>query len=154
VIATDLAHAERQLALTPGLRLALAFLRRADLAELPDGRVDIDGERVFAVVQRYPSLETGAPVFEAHRRYLDVQFVVSGQEIIGWTPLDRLRVTQEYDAAKDACLGTVPTTDVTGVLVRAGQLAVLYPEDAHAPKLAAGGAAQVVKIVVKVVVEP
>jgi len=47
MIATDLAHAERQAAPTPGLRQALAFLGRPDLAALPDGRVEIDGERVF-----------------------------------------------------------------------------------------------------------
>jgi biofilm protein TabA len=154
MIATDLAHAERQLPPTPGLRLALAFLARADLAELPDGRVAIDGERVFAMVQRYTTVQTDAPRFEAHRRYCDVQFVVSGRETIGWAPLARLRVTEPYDAAQEACFGVVAAADVTGVLLGAGQLVVLYPEDAHAPQLAAGGPSPVHKIVVKVVVDP
>jgi YhcH/YjgK/YiaL family protein len=154
VIATDLAHAERQLPPTPGLRRALAFLARADLADLPDGRVAIDGERVFALVQRYTTVQTDAPRFEAHRRYCDVQFVVAGQEIIGWAPLERLQVTEPYDATREACFGTVAAADVTGLRLGAGQFVVLYPEDAHAPKLAAGSAGQVVKIVVKVAVEP
>jgi len=154
MIATDLSHAEEQAALTPGLRLALAFLGRADLAALPDGAVEIDGERVFALVQRYDTVETDAPLFEAHRRYIDVQFVVSGREVIGWAPLPQLHVIEEYDAAKDACFGTVAASEVTAVQLRAGQLVILRPEHAHAPKLAAGGPSPVHKIVVKVAVDP
>jgi biofilm protein TabA len=153
VIATNLVHAERQLPPTPGLRRALAFLARADLADLPDGRVAIDGEQTFALVQRYTTVQTDAPRFEVHRRYCDVQFVVSGRETIGWASLARLHVTQPYDAAQEACFGTVAAADVTGVRLDAGQLVVLYPEDAHAPKLAAGGPSPVHKIVVKVAVD-
>ena len=154
MIVAALADAEGQAAPTPGLRQAFAFLRRSDVAALPDGRVEVDGDRVFALVQRYETAETDAPLFEAHRRYIDVQFVVSGRETIGWAPLAQLRVTQPYDAAKEACFGTVPATEVTSVLLRAGELAVLYPEDAHAPKLAAGRPSAVHKIVVKVALTP
>ena len=55
-----------------------------------------------------------------------------------------------YDAAKDAWLGTVPAAEITPVRLSAGQLAVLYPADAHAPKRAAGAPVPVSKIVVKV----
>ena len=58
MIVTDLIHFERQVPLTPALRRAVEFLRRPDLASLSEGRVEIDGEKVFALPQRY---ETAAP---------------------------------------------------------------------------------------------
>ena len=82
-----------------------------------------------------------------------MQFVVSGREVIGWAPLAQLHVTEEYTVAKDACFRTVAAADITGIRLRAGRLAMLYPEDAHAPKLAAGGPSPVHKIVVKVAVD-
>jgi YhcH/YjgK/YiaL family protein len=61
-----------------------------------------------------------------------------------------MTITETYDIEKDACLGTVPKDEITPVYLQAGQLAVLYPEDGHAPKLAAGSPSHVVKVVVKV----
>ena len=149
---TDLEHAAGQLpdGCLPGR--ALEFLRRKDLLPLPDGKVAIDGERVFAIVQRYVPAAAAEPEFEYHRKYIDVQYIVSGAEVIGWAPVGRMTVTKPYDADKDACLGSVPAGEWTPVRLEAGQLAVFYPEDAHAPKLRAGAAASVMKIVIKVAV--
>ena len=150
MIVSDLNHIERQAILTPGLKKALEFLRRPGAGELPDGKYGIDGERVFAIVQRYETIAPAAPKFEAHRKYIDVQFIASGSEVIGWAPLERLAVTEAYDGEKDICFGAVPGGGWTPLRLEAGQLAVLYPEDAHAPRLAAGAPALVVKIVVKI----
>ncbi len=152
MIATDLEHISGQIAMTPAMQKAIDFLRQNRGRELPAGKVEIDGKRVVASVQAYETIVTDAPKMEAHRKYIDVQFIVSGEEVIAWTPLERLTITQAYDETKDNCFGTVPSKEVTRVYLRAGQLAVLYPEDGHAPKLAAGKSAPVNKIVVKVAV--
>jgi biofilm protein TabA len=151
MIVTDLEHAPEQVALTPALQKAFAFLRQVRSQTLVDGRMEIDGDQVFALVQSYDT-KCSEPKFEAHRRYLDIQYVVSGEEIIGWAFLDRMIVTTPYDEAKDVCLGRVPEPEMTPVRLSAGQFAVLYPSDAHAPKLAAGVPTSVKKIVVKVAV--
>lgn len=139
--------------MTPSLRKAIDFLRGRDIHALPDGRVDIDGERVFALVQRYETARTEAPKFEYHRKYIDVQFIASGEEIIGWATSETMKITEAYDEKKDICFGTVRKGKWTPVLLQAGQAAVLRPEDAHAPKLAAGEPLPVMKIVIKVAVE-
>jgi biofilm protein TabA len=151
MIVTDLEHASEQIALTPALQKALAFLQRLGSQTLADGRVEIDGEQAYALFQSYDT-RPGEPKFEAHRKYLDIQYVAAGEEIIGWAFIDRMVVDAAYDEAKDVCLGHVPPAEVTPVRLSAGQLAVLYPTDAHAPKLAAGAPAAVKKIVVKVAV--
>jgi len=150
MIVIDLKYIEHQVQLTPGLKKALAFLRRQDLNSLPDGKVEIDGDRVYAIIQRYETIRTDSPRFEFHRKYIDVQFIVSGEETIGWAPVESMTITEAYDADKDICFGKVASGTWTPTRLRAGHLAVLRPEDAHAPKLATGAPSPVMKIVVKI----
>ena len=152
MVVTDLDHSDHQTAGDPGLRKAFAFLRSPGIRQLPEGRVEIDGDRVFALVQRYETMMTDAPKFEFHQKYIDVQFIVSGEEVIGWAPVARMTITDAYDENKDICFGTVAKGTWTPVHLQAGQLAVLWPEDGHAPKLASNASLPVMKIVVKVAV--
>lgn len=152
MIVSDLEHAAVRFPAGDPLCRALEFLRRKDLTALPDGKVAMDGERLFAIVQRYTTAAAAVPEFEHHGKYIDVQYIASGAEVIGWAPAGRLTVTRPYDAEKDAGFGSVGAGEWTPVRLEAGQLAVFYPEDAHAPKLPAGAAAPVMKIVVKIAV--
>lgn len=153
MIVTDLTHIDRQIMMTPVFRKAIAFLRSRDIHAVPDGTVEIDGDRVFAIVQRYETIMTETPKFEYHRKYIDIQFIASGEEVIGWAPVERMTVTEEYDAAKDIAFGRLAPGTWAPVKLQAGQLAVLRPEDGHAPKLAASAPTSVMKIVVKVAVQ-
>jgi len=153
VIVSDLNHIDHQVLMTPSLRKAFDFLRRRDLPALAVGRVDIDGDAVFALVQRYETVRTEAPKFEYHRKYIDVQFIASGEEVVGWSTSETMRITETYDEGKDVCFGTVKKGKWTPVSLQTGQLMVLWPEDAHAPKLATGEPSPVMKIVVKVAVD-
>jgi len=154
MIVTDLAHAREQSGPVPGLRKALEFLTAAQARPPADGRIEIDGDRAYALVSSYQTARASEPLaFEAHRKYIDVHFVLSGEEIVAWAPIERLSVTREYDAAKDVWFGTLCAGAATPVWLVTGYLAVLYPEDGHAPKLAAGEPVAVKKIVVKVALE-
>ncbi|OGW52495.1 MAG: hypothetical protein A2Z46_01080 [Nitrospirae bacterium RBG_19FT_COMBO_55_12] len=152
MIVTDLKHLGHQISMTPALNKAMNFLRRQDLQNLADGKVEVDGDRVFANVQRYETMMTADPKFEHHRKHIDVQYMVSGEEIIGWAPIERMVITEAYDADRDIGFGTVIRGKWTPLYLHAGQVAVLYPEDGHAPKLAAHAPSTVMKIVVKVAV--
>jgi YhcH/YjgK/YiaL family protein len=151
MIVCDLEQLENQVALSPGLQKAMAFLRQASPWDGTDRQVEIDEDIVYALFQSYETIEGGDLVFEAHRRYLDVQYVATGCEVIGWASFQRLSVTTPYDEVKDVCFGAVPPELVSLVRLSAGQLAILYPGDAHAPKLATGRPEPVRKIVIKVI---
>ncbi|HEX9114378.1 MAG TPA: YhcH/YjgK/YiaL family protein [Nitrospirota bacterium] len=151
MIVTDLKHISGQCPMTDGMIKAVEFLRLRGIHELPDGEIEIDSVRVYAIVQRYETSKMDVPRFEYHQKYIDVQYIVSGEEIIGWSPAERIKVLEAYDGDKDICFGAA-TGVWTPVYVRAGQMAVLYPEDGHAPRLAAGFPSRVMKIVVKVAV--
>jgi biofilm protein TabA len=152
MIVSDLRHISRQTALSPNLQKAFDFLRSPDLRMLPDGRVEIDGDRVFGLVQRFETKWVATPKFEFHKKYIDIQFILSGEEIIGWAPTEQMEITAAYDDGKDISFGTVAKGQWTPVHLQAGQMAVLYPEDGHAPKLALRNPSAVMKIVVKVAV--
>ena len=131
-----------------GVPEALDFLARTNLAKLPNGKQEIDGDRLFAVVQRYQGKPLAEARWEYHRNYLDLQFVVSGDELIGYAPWDdKLAVDMAYDPAKDVGL-----MRASGVMlpVSAGMFGVFAPRELHAPGLAANPAKpDIFKIVMK-----
>lgn len=149
MIAVRLEDAARQAPRGEGLKKAFEFLRRPGLAALPDGRYEIDGDRVYALVQRYSTQEAAEPRFEAHRKFIDVQYLAEGAEVIGWAPLEAVAVGEPYDELSDVLFGRA-RGGWTPVRLEAGMLAVLWPADAHAPRLAAGAPGPVAKVVVKV----
>lgn len=150
MITTDVEHLEEQVAMTPAMRQAVDWLQANWGQELPDGRVEIDGTTVYALVQSYTGKPAEAPRYEAHRNYIDIQVVVGGRERMGWAPVDALQPSDAYNPDKDVIHGTIPTADSVLVPLTVGQLMVLYPSDAHAPGLTAGDDAPVKKIVIKV----
>lgn len=141
----------RYASLNPRFAAGFAFLEglRPDAAA---GRHEIDGDSVYAIVQRYQTRPVTGMQLEAHRRYIDIQYVAGGREVIQWAPLAGLtEVTQPYDDVKEAALFAL-SADMVPVPVRAGQFAILFPEDAHAPCCVWGDPGDVVKVVVKVAV--
>lgn len=149
MLVSSLGHAEEHDYLAARFRAAYAFLERPDLADLPLGRVDIDGDDVFANVQEYKTVPAAEKRMEAHRRYYDVQFVVAGEELMEYAPLAGLEEAEPFDEESDFGLYATPERPSV-VVLRAGDVAVLAPEDAHKPGCAAGEARRVRKVVVKV----
>ncbi len=150
MIVDQLEHRSAYARLPPRLAAALEFLASAPLAELRPGYHPIDGSRLYAIVQHYETRPRAGCVWEAHRRYCDVQFVASGTERIGLAPLARMRVQAPYDDARDVLL-----LDGDGDLVtlHAGMFMLLWPHEAHMPGLMLDAPAPVHKVVVKAAVE-
>lgn len=117
------------------------------------GRHDIDGDHCFALVQTYETKSMEKAKFEAHRKYIDVQFIYSGRETILWAPLSAMKEeTMAYTDEKEAALWKL-IPDVTPLHMSGGHFAILYPQDAHAPCIEWEKPEQVLKVVVKVAVE-
>ncbi|MFL5540170.1 MAG: YhcH/YjgK/YiaL family protein [Longimicrobiaceae bacterium] len=148
MILTTLAEADALDALGSGVAAGLRWLRAFDPAT-PDGRHDIDGGDVFALVSTYATGPATEKRFETHRVYIDLQYVASGTERILHTPAHGLTVETPYDEAKDVAFYAEPKAS-SSLLLRAGDLAVFHPADAHKPGCMAGGRDEVRKVVVKV----
>ncbi len=149
MILDTLDQAARYSALSPRFHKAFAFLRTVTDQKAP-GRYEIDGEEVYAFVQRHATKPVEERQYEAHKKYIDIQFMLSGREVMYWAPLPLMKVvTMPFDESKDAALFALIPEGVP-VQVREGQYAIFYPEDAHIPSCAWGAPAEVLKVVVKV----
>ncbi len=134
-----------------GLEPAFEYLAQVDPAKVTPGRTAIVGDDVYAIASQYATKPAPEPRLEAHRTHIDVQYVVSGQESVGFLPSTAgLTVQEPYDAAKDVEFFTAPAGETPRAL-KAGQFVVLLPGQAHRPGCDLDGRHDVVKIVVKVV---
>jgi biofilm protein TabA len=149
MILDTLDQASRYFALSPHFGKAFAFLQTVNDQKAP-GRYEIDGDNIYAFVQRHSTKLVEERQYEVHRKYIDIQFMLTGREVMYWAPLAQMtNVTMAFDESKDAALFALIPEGVP-VQVRAGQYAIFYPDDAHIPSCAWGAPAEVLKVVVKV----
>ncbi len=124
---------------------AMKFLLENNLNTLPVGRVDIDGENLFALVQEYTTKPAEKGLWEAHRKYIDVQYMVTGKERIGFVQLSTMQLG-EYIPEKDF---QPMTGSGNHVDVFAGSFAIFFPEDGHMPGLCINIPELIRKVVLK-----
>lgn len=130
----------------PGVMRGLELLRDTDFAKLEDGRYEVDGDDLFFFIQSYGS-KPANDTPEAHRRYVDIQYLISGRERMGVAPLEDMEAVVEARPEGDIWLHRGPTDEI---LVTGDRFAVFWPEDAHAPGIAVDGPEPCRKCVVKV----
>jgi biofilm protein TabA len=148
MIVDTLSRAGLYHALHPSFSAAFDYLRAFDPAT-PDGRVDLEGTRMFALPQSYVTEPAAQRRFEAHRRYIDIQYLLAGEEVIEHSDVVRLTVSEPYHEERDVMF----FHDVAGAsltVLRAGDFAIYHPQDAHKPCCQHAGPSPVHKVVIKI----
>ncbi len=137
-----------------GNRFARAFelLRSGDLAARESGNYEVEGKKLYYMVQNYTTRPVAERRFESHRVYADIQAVFSGREAMGLTQATGLDVQTPYEEAKDIMFFGTPA-DYTELKLGPGDFVVLFPGEAHMPQCQWNGPAQVTKIVFKVLLD-
>jgi len=131
-----------------GIQRAFEYLLQTDLQSLPVGRYELDGKNLYVMSQEYTSKLPEQGKWEAHRRYIDIQYIISGTERIGYSHLSRL-VQGDYNPEKDFLALTGVGDFLT---LSAGDFMLLFPEDAHMPGMAVSDPVPVKKVVVKIAI--
>ncbi|AHG91614.1 Conserved hypothetical protein CHP00022 [Gemmatirosa kalamazoonensis] len=149
MIVDALANAARYRTLHPRLAAAFDYLAAFD-PSTADGKYPIDGDAVYAQVQSYTTKPASEKKWESHRRYLDVQYMVSGRERMTVSPLPGLAGATPYNDAKDVVNYAGASGEASSVYLEGGQFAIFFPEDGHQPGVQAGESGEVRKVVVKV----
>jgi YhcH/YjgK/YiaL family protein len=131
---------------------AFEFLKRPDIADLPPGKYDIDGDRCWASVQEVELKPRSERRLEAHRRFIDIQAPLTGAEEIGLAAMSAEAKELPFDEERDFVLYDGQSEAVTLV---PGEFIVFFPpNDAHAPCCRAmNGPERIKKVVVKVLAE-
>lgn len=154
MITGNLNNLSNELPLLPGaVQKGLKYLAETDFTHLPEGRYPIDGEKIFAIVSTYtPQLKENCKA-ETHRKYIDVQYVASGAELMGYAPQsDAHEVLEDCSPQKDAVyyktVAGESFLDLSG-----GAYAVVFPWDIHRPSCRGAYQGEVKKIVLKIAVD-
>ena len=147
MILDTLNNAAKYTGLKVGLSEAFGFLDQPGLADLPDGTYEITGDRVYAVITRTSGKPLADAQLEGHRKYIDIQYVISGNECMGWSPREGLSPAADYDAGKD--LEFFEGEPASVLSVPPGAFTIFLPTDAHQPLIGDG---PIHKVVIKAAV--
>ncbi len=146
MILDSLSNANKYISLHPCFAKAFEFIKSQNLETIEVGKYPIDGPELYASVSEKDGYTREEAKFEAHNYWLDIQVCPKGKEQIGWSARERVSSPiGEYNAEKDVTFfSDKPDTYFT---LQAGQFAIFYPEDVHAPQIGEGA---IKKLVVKV----
>jgi len=126
---------------------AFTYLRETDFSSLKPGKYPIDGENVFALVSEGATKELDKTLWEAHKNYQDIHYVISGKEKIGITPVASASISKEYDASKDIAFFT---SKGKYYVSNPENFFIVFTQDAHRPGVKTEGADTVKKVVIKI----
>jgi YhcH/YjgK/YiaL family protein len=125
------------------------FLRTTDLDSLPSGKHDIEGDTIFALVQEYQTKPLEECKLESHKKYIDIQYVIRGEEMMGVTTQNNQKIV-EINEEKDY---TFYEGNTSLVRVSKGMFTIFFPDDLHQPCVRTESAAEVKKVVIKVLIK-
>ncbi|MBB6446085.1 YhcH/YjgK/YiaL family protein [Bacillus benzoevorans] len=145
MIIDRLANAKMYYGLHPRLQKGLQFLEETDLAAMKPGKYEIEGDKVFVLIQEYETKQEEEGRYESHYQYTDIQCMVQGEEQMGYTNIGNVKLAEEikendimfYEGSGDL------------VLVQAGSFAIFQPQDAHMPAICCGQPKFIKKALVK-----
>lgn len=149
MILDTLESAARYEKLNSHFAAAFRWLRQADPSKLSPGRQEVDGDRLYVLVDHKDGRGRAGAKLERHQKYIDIQLTTLGCDEIGWSPAAQCRTAAgAFDAAKD--IGRYDDAPQSWVSVPVGTFAIFFPEDGHAPL---GGQGPIRKLIAKVAVE-
>ena len=148
MILDSLGNSKRYYALHPLFERVFDYLNSTDISTLEEGRHDIMGDSLYVNVANAKLRRAEEAPLEAHNRYIDIQVVISGEELFGWSERKHCATPRsEFDTERDIIFFDDAPQTIYGV--RQGQFTILYPEDAHAPLIGEG---DVRKLIFKVLI--
>ncbi len=148
MIFSALSQSDRYATLHPLFARAFDYIRNTDLFALAPGRYPIIEEDLFVIVEHAQGKPKEHTRLEAHCKYIDIQLVLDGDEVMGWKPLaDCLNPVSEHSLEKD--IRFFDDAPASWVAVPPDHFCIFFPEDAHAPLVGSG---KIRKVIFKVAV--
>ena len=135
------------------IMLGLSLLNEESVCNAAPGKYEVQGEDIFYVVDEYETKPVEEGRLEIHRKYLDIQYIVSGNECIGHTPLEDLTEETPYDSKTDLAFYEYESK-MSKLVLKQGMFAIFWPNEPHMPGRRIGNTLEKVKkIVVKIRIE-
>lgn len=149
MIIDKIKNASNYYAISKNLEIALKKMESTDFSNIEEGKYEIDGNKVFMLVQKYNTKDEKDSRWEAHFKYIDIQYIYEGKELIKYSYINDLKQV-ECDKEKDICF---LEGDGDFLTLSSGTFAIFLPDDAHKPCVSVNNnSSQVKKIVFKVLI--
>jgi biofilm protein TabA len=146
MILSTLSHSDRYASLHDLFPLAFEYIRNTDLYSMPPGRYPVFDNKLLVIVECVSGRTRESAKLECHRRHIDIQLVLEGDEEMGWRALSECnQPVADYNAQKD--LQFFHDTTASWVATPPGSFCIFFPEDAHAPLVGSGN---IRKVIIKV----
>ncbi|WP_319466127.1 YhcH/YjgK/YiaL family protein [uncultured Pseudodesulfovibrio sp.] len=134
MIIDTLENADKYICLNPRFATAFAVLRRSNLACFNEGRLEIDGDDVYAIIAKGPGRKRADAQLETHDKYIDIQYVINGTDTIGWKSRQELGdPTDNSDPQNDVAFYDDEPSAWSAV--GPGMFGIYFPEDGHMPMI-------------------
>ena len=147
-----LKNKEQYYCLNKNFEKAFDFLTNTDLKNIEDGSYEIDGNAIYANVQSLKTKPVEDKKWEVHRKYIDIQYVISGKEKMGYGILEDFNeITEKYSEEKD--VEFLNGKKFNFIDVQEGDFVIFYPNDVHAPMLSVKEPTDIKKVIVKIAYE-
>lgn len=138
--------------LSTDIYTGLLFLNQAKL-DIENGTYQIN-PRVKVIVSEYETKLENEYGYEAHKRFIDIQCVLKGEEKVSCSPIERLKETKHYNEEIDAAFYSADISyHPTDLILQPGYFAIFFPQDGHMPQLCVYTPQVVKKVVVKVEIQ-
>lgn len=129
---------------------AFDFLKNTDLDTLKPGKYVLDGENVFVSVTEGPTKAFEDSKWEAHHKYIDLQYIIKGKEKMGIAPIESAVPKSEFDDTKDVGFFDADAKASKYYVAKPGTFFLFFPSDAHRPGIRVKGFDTDKKLVVKI----
>ena len=150
MIKDTLKRAETYYSISENLKKGFEWLKNTDLENIKPDRYYIDGDKLFANVQEYETKSDAK--YEAHRKYIDIQYMIRGKEFAGSTDITNCTTCEEYDSETDLEFLNCNVEENYQTL-NEGEFLVFFPQDAHKPSISPNKQLFVKKVIVKVAID-
>ena len=127
---------------------AFNYLYKTDFSKLAEGKYPIEGENCFAIVNRYTTKTVSESFAESHKKYIDIQFMISGTEKFGYGYIQNFenkKYCEDNDLQKHY-------GNLNFLSLGKDNFAILFPDDVHMPGIIAENPCKILKVVVKVAI--
>ncbi len=147
MVIDNIVNGDRYFNLGIGIKKAIKFLQDTDLSSLKTGRYDLEGDSVYALVNVYDTKLQEEAYLEAHQNYIDVQYIVTGHEKMGYKQWCDQECVEPYDSGKDYGFYK---GEPDFVIMEKNMFAIFFPDEMHMPGIMVTESQEVKKIVIKV----
>ncbi len=149
MIFDKLQNAKMYKGLSGRLDKALQVAAETNFSTMENDKYEVDGDNIFYMVQRYQTKPIAQGKLEAHRKYIDIQIIITGREIIGYQALSDQQPQDDYDPKNDFILYD-PIGPLTKLKLSSNQFCVFFPDDLHMPGITDENVTDIEKVVIKV----